>query len=116
MFESLKNKAVDMALSGIRAKYINPALAGLGQVHEMSWRDGKLHLVLTLEGLPDSPISVTATDIWISQENDAISVGAFDASLPFARNALNRFGRGPFPIPEGAPRSAIRAARGCLGL
>lgn len=120
MFDGIKNLAKNMALgpalNGLRDKFINPQLAGIGKINAMDWRDQKLHLTLTLEGLPDKPIAVECANIEISPDADSIRIGSFNASLPFAQNALDRFGHGPFSIPEGAARTALKAARPFLGI
>lgn len=116
MLSKIKDKAVSLALAGIRDKLVNPAVSGLGQVHDVNWRDKKLYLTVTLDGMPDRPIEVVCSDIEISPAGDSIRVGQYDASAPFAKNALNRFACHSFPIPEGAARSAVKAARIGLGL
>lgn len=116
MFACMKNKALQMALNGIKEKFVNPNIEGIATVKEMCWKDKTLYLLLVLNGLEDHPIEVTASDIKIAPDCSSITIGSYDSNMPFAYNALNQFGKSPIAIPEGNARMGLKMAKSALGL
>lgn len=116
MFESMKDAAVTMALGKIRDKALAPYMEGIGTVETINYKNKKLFLGLSLEGLPQ-PIEVECSDICLAPDGSTVTVNCFSANLPFAQTVLDRFAAGKsFEIPEGAARLAVVAAKKVLGL
>ncbi|MFG6376350.1 MAG: hypothetical protein K1W05_10620 [Desulfovibrio sp.] len=116
MFESMKDAAITMALGKIRDKVLDQYLEGIGTVETINYKNKKLFLGLSLEGLPQ-PIEVECSDICFAPDGSAVTVNCFSANVPFAQTALDRFAAGKsFEIPEGAARFAVVAAKKVLGL
>ena len=90
-------------------------LEGLGVVREFSYKNGRLFLAITLEGLEDHPISIEARDIEIAPDGSSVTVKSLMSDMPFAHNAMNRFARGTFEIPESG-RAFLKSAKCLLGL
>lgn len=90
-------------------------LEGLAVIREFSWKNKKLFITLVLEGLPDNPISVEASDLEIAPDCSSIIVKSFKSDMPFVHNALKRFAEGSFDVPEGA-RAQVKNVKCLLGL
>lgn len=90
-------------------------LEGLGVVREFSYKNGRLCLTIALEGLEDHPISIEAKDIEIAPDGSSVTVKSLMSDMPFAHNALNRFARGTFEIPESG-RAILKSVKCLLGL
>ena len=114
---SLKNMLVDKTLNYLREKVINPKIADIAKVKAIEFKDGKLNLLLTLNGLDDVDINVTCNKVSISPDGDKISVSDFSSNMPFAENALNSFAAGEYKIDEGSMvKMGLLAARKMLNL
>lgn len=90
-------------------------LDGLGVIREFSWKNGRLLLTIALEGLPDHPISVEASDIEIAPDCSFVTVKSLKSDMPFVHNAMNRFINGKFEIPEKA-RGYLKNVKCLLGV
>lgn len=116
MLMGIRDKAFSIALNSIKDKYMNSHLEGIGVVKSIAYKDGKLILTVVLEGLEDHPLSIEAGEIEIAPDGSTIKVGKFNANIPFANNALNRFATNKFNVPEGGARTALKTAKTLLGL
>lgn len=116
MFAYLKNMTASIALTGLKEKLVNPNLEGIGRVTEISFKDKTVFVTVVLDGLETQPIEACCRKIEIAPDGSSIKLSDFDAKLPFAKNALNRFAARPFDIPEGKARAALIAAKKTFGL
>lgn len=114
---TLKNMLVDKTLNIVRDKVINPKIADIAKVKTLELKNGKLNVVLTLNGLDDIEIAVTCNKLSISPEGDSVTVSDFSSNMPFAENALNSFAAGTYKIEEGSMvKMGLLAARKMLNL
>lgn len=114
---SIKNMLVDKTLNTVREKVINPKIADIAKVRSMEFKDGRLALRLTLNGLDDTEIEVVCNKVSISPDGETITVSDFSSNMPFAENALNSFAAGEYKIDAGpVARVGMLAARKMLGL
>lgn len=116
MFKAIRNAAVSLALTGIREKIVNANIEGIGVVREISFKDGKVHLALVLNGLEDREIGITCASVAIAPDGSSVTLGDFDSNMPFAKNALDRFASRKIDVPPGAARTALLLAKKALGL
>lgn len=116
MLAYLRNKMTTLALNGVKDKFMNPNLDGIGVVREISYRDKMLFLTIALDGLEDRPIDLRCSDIKIAPDGSTITIHGFESNIAFAQNALNRFATRPFKVPEGGARMAVMAVKKALGL
>lgn len=116
MLKCIKNCVCNYALRKVKEKLVNPALEGIGVVREISFKDGSLFLTLILEGLEDRPIDVRCSEIEIAPDGSQLTIHQFESNMPFAQNALTRYGTRPIDIPEGSARFAVATAKKALGL
>lgn len=113
----LKNKLADKALNFVREKMINPKVVDIANVKSIELKDGKLNLVMTLNGLEDVDIFVTCNKVSISPEGDSVTVSDFTSNMPFAENALNAFASKEYKIDVGPmAKMGLLAARKMLNL
>lgn len=116
MLGFIKNKAIQIALNHLRDKNMNPTLEGIAKIKEIAWKDGKLHLNLTLDGLENHAIEIDCARLEIAPDGSSITVGEFSSNMPFAANALNNFAARTYDIPTDGPRAALKAAKLALGV
>lgn len=96
---------------------LNPKIGDIAKVKSMEWRDGKLYLTFTFNGLEEREIRVACNNISIAEDGSSISVSDFESDMPFVENALNSFAAGTHSLPnDGMARMGICIARKLLGL
>ncbi len=116
IFDTLIEKGANKALNSLKEKYVDPNIEGIGKVKAISYQNKQLYLTVVLDGLENIDINVTCKDISIAKDNSSITIGSYTSNMPFAENALNRFARKPFDVPEGAARTVLSGAKIALGL
>lgn len=107
MFGRIKDMVKRAALNKVREKMINPQLAGIGTVEELSIRDKGVYLVVKLAGLEDRPIDVKCSDINIAEDGSSVTIGHCESEMPFVREAMARFLQNrKIDLPEGNARKS----------
>ena len=113
----IKKILAHKALETMREKMINPKIADIAKIKSMEWREGKLFLTFTFNGLEDREIKVICKKIEIAPDNSSISLSGFESDMPFVENALNAFASGTHKLPEGGmTRIGVAMARKILDL
>lgn len=116
MFAFLKNKAINLGLDALKERIMSEYLEGIGVIKALAWKDGRLTVELILNGLEDRPIEVIARDIEIAPDGSSIRINAYEANMPFAATALNRYAVRAFAVPDGLARAAVQAIRKTLAV
>ena len=97
---NLKSAATQCALQELKDRLLNPAVASIGRIREISYRDLKLFLVVELTGLEGQPLEISSGLITIADDGSYVQFGQFDSNMLFAKNALDMFATAKFAIPE----------------
>ena len=107
----------DMAMEGLKKTLINPAIKGIGEITDITFKNRELRLTLLLDGLEDKPVEVICRSVFISPAGDSVTVGDFSSNMPFAQNALNRFAARTYEVPDNPlAKTALKTARKFMGL
>ena len=124
MFDFIENikttvtdAAASKALGEIRDRVLNPAVAEIGTIKEIGYKNKKLLLVCELAGMEGQDIEVSACSVKIADDGSYIELADFDSNRAFASNALNMFASRRYDMPEGGMvRYMLITAKKLLGL
>lgn len=117
IINTLKNAATQCALQELKDRLLNPAVASIGRIKEISYRDLKLFLVVELAGLEGQPVEISSGLITIADDGSYIQFGEFDSNMLFAKNALDMFATTKFAVPDKRlVRTVLVTAKKILGL
>lgn len=117
MFDFFKEFLLRASINKVREKMLNPDLAGICVIDELSFRGKELFVVLRLAGLEEQAVEIKCDEISINDDGSAINVAKFSSTMPFINAALEKFLQGrDIPLPEGSARVAALAAKKMLKL
>lgn len=107
----------NMAFESLKKMVINPAIKGIGTVRSISYKDHRLSLTATLDGLDGVLIEITCGTVIIAGDGSSVTVADFTSNMPFAENALNRFAARAYAIPDNSvARGALKTAKKVMGI
>ena len=103
-------------LNGLKNLALNPLLKGIGVVHSLDVRHGRLHVTASLDGLDGVPVEITCHTFIVSADGRSVTLAGFQSNLAFVQNALNRFAAGTHHMPPNPlARKALAAAGRIIG-
>ena len=116
IMNSLKNATVTKALESIKSTYLDPKLLGIAVINKIAYESGTVTLNISLKGLEEKPFDIRMSEIKISEGGESVRLGHVECNIEFANTLLQKLVDVGFPVPDGAARVAMSAAKGLLGL
>ena len=111
----LVQKPLNFALKKIKDSIMLTKLAKIGTIKELRVENKSLIIVLNVKGLTEE-IAITCKKIKPSSDNSTLELSNFSCNIEGIQAALEMYPSITVPIPEGAARSGLGAAKLLLGL
>ena len=114
IFDIGKGMLIDGAINKIKDIILDPQLKGIATIKNISYKDREFHVNLVLNGLDGKDIDITCRDIEFADDCSYVSINYFKSNIEFMDNILKKFMGFKIPVPDGAPRLAVAAAKQLL--
>ena len=111
ILSSAKTAAIESTLNTALKPFLNKAISGYGEIHELNIDNKKLRARGVLCGLEDKEIEVTCADVRISEDGSRIGLHVFSSNMPFAEKALNNFAARDYEIESEVLRRGLAMIR-----